>query len=105
MANYRNRKLLDLAHDLNNCLFQIPGVCIGYSVEGLEPAHSNSIKHGKGAGIKAHDYYFVASCRNCHMAYDSGSQFSKPEKQELFLSGWERTISACFELGLIIVQP
>ncbi len=101
MSNYRNRKLLDLAHGLNTCLFQIPGVCIGYSVEGLEPAHSNSIKHGKGAGIKAHDYYFVASCRNCHMAYDSGSQFSKLEKQELFLSGWERTISAYFELGLI----
>jgi hypothetical protein len=35
------------------------------------------------------------------MEYDSGTKFSKTEKQELFLFGWERTISAYFELGLI----
>lgn len=68
---YRNRKLLDLAHRLNLCQFQIPGVCIGYSLPGCEPAHSNESAHGKGVGIKAADDKHIASCMPCHRHYDA----------------------------------
>jgi len=101
MANYRNRELLDLAHYHNECMFQIPGSCIGYSMLGLEPAHSNELRHGKGTGIKSHDYMHVMACLNCHREYDSGTRFNKQEKQRLFIEGWERTISFYFTEGLI----
>lgn len=68
---YRNRKLLDLAHRVNLCQFQIPGVCIGYSLNGCEPAHSNESAHGKGIGIKSSDSKHIAACRNCHLHYDA----------------------------------
>lgn len=70
--NYRNRKLLDLAHRVNHCMFRL-APCQGYSVEGCEPAHSNFQAHGKGTGIKAADDQHVAACPACHRYFDSNT--------------------------------
>jgi len=91
VANYRNRALLNKAHEVNQCQFMLPGVCERYSPGGCEPAHSNNIRDGKGTGIKSHDYMHVAACRTCHLEYDSGSKFTKEEKQDYFERGWVRT--------------
>ena len=107
MANYRNRKLLDLAHRVQDCQFRITGHCEGFSVYGCEPAHSNQIRHGKGTGLKAHDYCHVAACRSCHDVYDgrAPSSLTKAEKTEYFEQGWEGTLARYFENGWLDVTP
>ena len=107
MANYRNRKLLDLAHRLQFCQMQILGYCEGFSGDGCEPAHSNQIRHGKGTGIKAHDWWHVAACRACHDVLDgrTPSSLTKSEKNEYFEHGWERTMDRYFREGWIGVTP
>lgn len=66
MANYRNRKLLDLAHRVQVCQN------CGRHTGGCEPAHENGIESGKGFGIKAHDNRHAALCHDCHAWYDQG---------------------------------
>lgn len=87
---YRNRKILDLAHKVNECQVRIPSVCIGYSAHGCEPAHSNQSIHGKGAGQKADDNRHVAACHSCHVAIDQGPM-PKAEKVRLWNAAFERT--------------
>jgi hypothetical protein len=65
--NFRNRKLLDLAHRICECQN-----CGRYTPEGSEPAHSNLMMHGKGVSIKAHDCFFAALCHACHAWLDQG---------------------------------
>lgn len=89
MPNYRNRKLLDLAHRVNACQFNLP-TCTGYQSHGCEPIHSDHQAHGKGTGIKAHDDAHVAGCHNCHLYYGSG-KLDKYTKFDLFTQARERT--------------
>lgn len=97
MGNYRNRKLLDLAHRLNQCTLQIPDVCIGYSPEGLEPCHSNWQEEGIGMGIKADDSVFAAGCHQCHMALDDGNKLNREEKIWFWRRGVIRTVRELFK--------
>ena len=99
--SHRDRKLLDLAHEVEVCQFMLPGVCNIGSPDGCEPAHSNNLSDGKGMGIKAHDYRHVASCHACHVEYDSGTKFTREEKREFFDNGWASTISLYFVNGWI----
>jgi hypothetical protein len=63
---YRNRRLLNLAHRVNECMMRSP-VCKGVSLHGCEPIHSDFSEHGKGMGIKAADDQHVAGCHDCHL--------------------------------------
>lgn len=94
MANYRNRKLLDLAHQVHICQFKLFG-CKGYTSEGCEPAHSNQSAHGKGMGIKADDDQHVASCHHCHLVYDGHTHLVIPREDavELFNAARARTFA------------
>jgi hypothetical protein len=94
---YRNRRLLDLAHKVNECKFNLPP-CIGYSVEGCEPAHSNHYEHGHGKGIKASDDQHAAGCRPCHKYYDA---HLLPREQELqiFNAARKRTFDHYEKMG------
>lgn len=87
---YRNRRLLDLAHRVNVCQFRL-APCIGYSVDGCEPAHSNHQEHGKGMGQKADDDQHVAACPACHRHYDGG-KLGHNARQE-FTEARERTFA------------
>jgi hypothetical protein len=88
---YRNRKLLNLAHDVQHCQFQLAG-CTGFSVEGCEPAHSNFAKHGKALRQKSDDDQHVASCSNCHRLFD-GNYRDKLELEEIFYHARQRTFN------------
>jgi len=90
--NHRDRKLLDLAHRLHDCTIRIPGVCQGHSVEGLEPAHANWSRYGKGMGIKAHDCFHAAACHACHAEIDQGKRLSQEERIDYWQQGFERTL-------------
>lgn len=98
--NYRNRALLDLAHQMP-CTLNIDGVCQG----GLEsePAHSNQQIHGKGMSIKAHDVFFAAACRACHHELDHGTKFNKEEKREIWRHAFDKTYLLLWEMGFIKV--
>lgn len=96
--NYRNRKLLNFARG-QPCMMRIPGVC-NHNHETTVAAHSNRQRHGKGTGIKAHDYFIVWACSDCHAWYDQGKS-PQLEKEMAWIEAWERTIAELFEQGLI----
>jgi hypothetical protein len=86
---YRNRRLLDLAHKVNECQLRTPA-CTGYSPEGCEPAHSNHQEHGKGKGQKADDDQHAAACRACHLHYDA-NKMPRDFALKIFNEGRART--------------
>ena len=102
---FRSRPLLDLAHRVNQCQLQLPGVCEGFSSHGCEPAHSNQSRHGKGMSIKADDMFHVASCHSCHAELDQGKRFTREEKREFWSQGWENTIALYIRNGWLKVAP
>lgn len=99
---YRNRKLLDLAHDFQVCQIRIPGVCENYSIDGCEPAHANRQFLGKGFSRKADDYAFAASCHSCHAMIDQGP-LDAESKWDYWLKGYFRTVKILWEKGRIKV--
>lgn len=105
-VEYRNRKLLDLAHRMQQCQLRIPGVCIGHSEHGCEPAHANNWRQtfGKGGARKAHDCFFAAACHPCHVALDQGNKLTGEEKFEYWSRGHNRTLLALFRNGWIKVN-
>lgn len=93
--NYRNRRLLDLAH-------RLPCQCCGRG-QASEPAHSNQSKHGKGMSIKSHDVFFAALCHDCHASLDQGSKLTREERQEMWQRAFEKTLLVLWERKLIQV--
>jgi hypothetical protein len=81
MPNYRNRRLLDLAHRVHTC--QACGKWVGTEglEDGCEPAHANWGVFGKGGALKAHDCFHAALCHSCHAELDQGDTMSKDEKK------------------------
>lgn len=71
--NYRNRPLLNLAHDAP-CMMRVQGVCDQRNPS--VPAHSNMQRHGRGSHYKSHDCFVVAACPACHMWLDTGGAAS-----------------------------
>lgn len=96
MTMYRNRKLLDVCHDLP-CTWPLEHVCQG----AIEPAHSNQIRDGHGRGIKSHDYRVAALCHAAHFEHDQGKALSKQERREAWDEANRRTIGLMFELGKV----
>ena len=89
--NYRNRKLLDIAHEAP-CLLEIRNVCdAGFSLGGRasNPCHSNLQRHGRGFAYKSHDCFVVPGCNPCHQWLDSGKA-TREEKDEAFMKALER---------------
>jgi len=84
--NYRNKHLTRLARF-------IP--CSGCGIDdGTQVwAHSNFLRHGKGTGIKAHDYYGAILCYKCHCELDGG-KLTKEEREEFFNTAFQNTIAA-----------
>lgn len=99
----RNRALLDLSHRLQECLLKVPSVCTEYVAEGCQPAHSNLMRHGKGKGTKAEDWFHVAACPSCHREIDQGHRLTRGEREALWMAGWERTMAHYWRQGWIKV--
>jgi hypothetical protein len=95
LSNYRNRKLLDLAH-------QLPCQCCGRG-EASEPAHSNFHQHGKGMSIKAHDVFFAALCHDCHRELDQGKSMTFDKRFDMWQRAHDKTLLEIFRRGLVRV--
>lgn len=64
--SYRNRALLDLAHEAPCCLrLGVPGCGVHASV----PCHDDRLSSGRGEGYKSHDCLAVPGCPTCHAAF------------------------------------
>ena len=93
---FRSRKLLDLAHKLNTC-----PLCGQYIPHGLEPAHSDSQKHGKGMGHKAADHFHAAICHDCH---ETLPRMPRAERELTWQRAYEATMTTYWERGWLQVQ-
>lgn len=98
----RARDLLDLAHSIHECQLQIPGVCIGYSAHGCEPAHGPKSMLNGGMGHKSDDV-FAAGCHACHVEIDQGKALSREDRQWYWLRGAARTWARLIENGMLKV--
>lgn len=94
--NYRSRSLLNLAHRLNTCTR-----CGHYVMEGLEPAHSDSGRHGKGMGMKADDHFHAAICHACHVELAS---LPREEREWEWLRAFEKTLTEYFKRGWLMIN-
>lgn len=97
-GNHRDRKLLDLAHEIHTCM-----ACGAYVESGCEPAHSNQARHGKGKSIKASDVFFAAVCNACHYEIDQGALPTQDERRELWQRAFEATLLELWERGWLKV--
>lgn len=97
--NYRDKNLLKMARG-KNCLLLANEVCQYHDTSTTVAAHSNQQKHGKGMGIKAHDYYTVWACANCHTWLDQGSD-PKAEKIRAFDAAHVRQVEAWIKISCV----
>lgn len=98
---YRNRKLLDLAHEMHHCTLEIPGVCVGYS-EGLEPAHGPKSWLNGGGAIKSDDV-FAGACHPCHAELDQGKSLTRAEREFYWGRGAARTWVELMKRGMLVI--
>lgn len=89
--NYRNKKLLELAHECEYCLG-----CGKFASGTVVAAHSNQLRDGKGKGIKSHDFRVAFLCPNCHFDLDQGTSMSKEERKDFWEGAHRNTIAYLF---------
>jgi hypothetical protein len=94
---YRNRKLLDLAHEAP-CFADFPHQCGGW--EGCDPAHSDSSIFGRGIGHKTPDWAYASMCHTAHMIH---SRMEREEKFYAWLRAFKATYDYLWENKLIMV--
>lgn len=83
ISNYRNQKLRDLAKEVPHCMY-----CCEPNHGQVVLCHSNSQKHGKGLGIKAHDVPCYL-CDRCHALADGrmGPHLDKRDRDLILYEG------------------
>lgn len=100
--NWRSKELLRSAQG-QDCTLRIDGVCNG-NPETVVAAHSNQYIHGKGGALKAHDIFSAWACSDCHREIDQGMKFSYEQKNTIWQRGFERTLLALVEQGILRVR-
>ena len=63
-------------------------------------AHSNQAKHGKGRAIKASDVFVASLCASCHTMVDQSFRLSRQERESMWQTAHERTITELVRLAL-----
>lgn len=92
-----NPHLRDMAKKYG-CNLRMTSMCRGQDTSTTVLCHSNWAEHGKGKGMKAHDFYAVYGCAVCHDALDSGRQYDNDEKKRFFRLGMDRQIELYREI-------
>ena len=92
--NYRNKKILELAHDA-------PCQWCGSNDSTIVAAHSNQQRDGKGMSIKANDYRIAYLCFKCHVYIDSDPKATREEKRDVWEEAHRNTIGWLFDNGHI----
>jgi len=100
-VNFRSRPFLDLA--LGQPCFVKSPECRGAGTEHTVSCHSNALRHGHGASIKAHDCYAVPGCDRCNWYLDQGPA-PRADKETLFMAAWERWMLYLMVNGKLVVK-
>jgi hypothetical protein len=75
-----------------------------YDGQQLCLAHSNELRHGRGAYHKSEDIFGAIVCQRCHDAIDGRSGgLSKEEKRERHRIAHDRTLKWWLETGRVTV--
>jgi hypothetical protein len=69
-----------------------------------QACHSNQLRHGKGKGIKAHDWAIASLCFRCHHEIDQGNKLTKEQRREMWEQAHEDTLAMLFERGWLTVE-
>lgn len=93
---FRSKKLLDAARG-QAC------VMCGAMDGTIVSAHSNLMEHGKGKGLKAHDFAVAWLCHRCHSALDQGKDMSRDERRDFMLTAIVRTHLKMIDDAVIVV--
>lgn len=83
MSNFRSQKLLDLAKEAPCCMY-----CGAHNHGQVVGCHSNSQRHGKGQGLKAHDVVAYL-CDECHRVIDGAG--AREYREWMFLEAVYQT--------------
>jgi hypothetical protein len=99
---YRNRRLLDLAHDCP-CMVDEPHACNDFN--GCVPAHADWSIFGRGHGHKAHDFAFAAACPPAHALITAkvNDDMERERKRMIWLRAHVRTMEWLWENGKLKV--
>lgn len=66
-----------------------------------DPAHRNE---GKGKGLKTHDCWTAALCRECHREIDQGKTMTRAERREALDTAILMTLRALVKKGLVVAK-
>lgn len=75
--------------------------CAHCSAIGVQVAHSNQLRDGKGRGLKAYPWRVAALCHTCHHELDQGKDLTKQQRREMWDEAHRWTIGELFRLGLV----
>lgn len=75
--------------------------CQRCGAHGVQVAHSNQLRDGKGKGIKAYSYRVAALCPACHYEIDQGTSMTKIERREAWDEAHRATVGELFSRGLV----
>ena len=101
-VNWRSPSYLKSARG-QECQVRIDGIC-NDNPETVVAAHSNQYIHGKGGALKAHDIFTAWACSDCHRELDASSKLTYEEKNLIWQRGFERTLLAALEQGILRVK-
>lgn len=96
---YRNRKLLDVAHEAP-CMLRITQPCGKNASVGC---HSDMLRHGRGVGHKSADLYAVPGCPACHAAF-TRERLGRAGYDEVWGRAFEEWMLWLWESGRIAVK-
>lgn len=99
---YRNRSLLDLAHDMP-CCYEEQHDCNAHL--GCVPMHSDSHIFGRGGWHKSHDFAFASGCPNAHAILTAkvGDEMKREIKFYAWLRAYVKTWIWLWENGKLRV--
>lgn len=83
---YRNRKLLDLAHEAPCFLRLAPYGC---GADKSVPCHSDMLRHSRGVGHKSDDCLAVPGCPACHELF-TRKNLGREGYDEVWQTAFER---------------
>ena len=71
------------------------------NADGVQVAHSNQSRDGKGMGLKSYPWRVAALCPQCHTEIDSGKNLSRAERIERWEEAHRKTMGELFGRGLV----
>jgi hypothetical protein len=69
--------------------------------DGVQVAHSNQSRDGKGMSLKSYPWRVAAICPACHVEIDSGKNLSRQERIDTWEQAHRSTIGELFARGLV----